>query len=168
MTLQTTATPINGKEGADMIERQFLHLLRNTPGLDFASSYHRFAIEGSFKIKAYPADIPYPAKEIAFDVNSVSTTKGENEEVFIYVKRLETIREELIGYLQNVNEVLDKVNPVTEVQFKLEAGDEPDKLRIEQQLPIPVVEKRGGRNIEVHREVIKDNNTGQFRFGGAK
>jgi hypothetical protein len=166
MTFQTTATPMNGKEGADLLELQFLHLLRNTPGLDFASSYHRLALEGYFRIKAYPADIPYPAKDIAFDVNSVSTNRGENEEVFEYVKKLETIREELIHRLQQVTEILETINPVTEVQFKLEAGDKPDELRIQHGLPVPVVEKRGGRNIEIHKQVIQDKNTGQFRFGG--
>jgi len=168
MPLQTSATPINGREAAEMLKRQANHLIENTPGLDFASSYHRCTLEGTFKLTAYPNDIPTPAKEFSFDVNSISTTRKENEEHFAYIKRLETIREELIHRLEEATELLDKLAPVTEIQFKLEAGDTPDKLRIEQGLPIPVTQRVGGRTIEDYAEVTKNPTTGTFQFGKGK
>lgn len=164
MTLQTSATPINGREAAEMIKRQVTHLIENTPGLDEASAYHRVTIVGNFKLKAYPADVPCPAKEIEFDVNSVSTTKKENEEVFLYVQRMETVREELIHRLQEVTDILDEVNPEVQVEFNLNAGTKPDELRIEQGLPIPVTEKVDGRTIEKYVPVVKNKATGNFQF----
>lgn len=167
-SVQTTSTPINGEEARKIIEQQFDHLLEHTPGLDFASAYHKFTVKGEFEIGAYPADTPTPRKEIEFDVNSIATTRKENEEVLEYTKRLNTIREELLFRLQEVNDLLDVYNPITRVEFDLTTDDngesKPDKLRIEQGLPIPVVTKAGGRNVEVYRDVQKRTDGG-FQFG---
>jgi hypothetical protein len=167
MSLQTTATPLNGHEAATMLKNQSNHLIEQTPMLDEASSFHRCTIEGEFKLTAYPADVPTPKKEFAFNVDSVNTKKGENEEVFEYVKKLETHREELIHLLQLIDEQLEIYAPQLKVEFKLEAGDEPDKLRIEQGLPIPVVQKVGTRSVENYVNVQKTS-TGAFQIGGKK
>lgn len=164
-SIQTTATPINGQEAAEILKNQATFLIENTPGLDFASSYHRLTMEGSFKLKAYPADIEYPAKDFEFDINSVSTTKKENEDKFAYIERLETVRNELIHRLDEVTQLLDTLAPVSEVPFELSAGDTPDKLRIEQGLSIPVARKVEGRTVEEYTEAHKDKNTGTFAFG---
>lgn len=168
MPLQTSATPINGREAADLLKRQSNHLIDNTPGLDEATSYHRCTIEGEFKLTAYPADVPTPAKEFKFNVDSISTTRKENEEVLAYVARLETIRNELLSRLNEVGEELERYAPQTSVPFKLEAGDEPDKLRIENGLPIPVAQKVGGRIVENYVQANKNPMTGGFHFGAKR
>jgi hypothetical protein len=168
MPLQTTATPLNGREVATMLKNQSNHLIDQTPMLDEASSFHRCTIEGEFKLTAYPADVPTPKKEFAFNVDSISTKRAENEEVFNYVKKLETNREELLHLLQQIDEQLEIYAPQMKIGFKLEAGDEPDKLRIEQGLPIPIVQKVGNRNVENYVNVKKNLSTGAFEIGGKK
>lgn len=170
-SIQTSATPINGKEAAETIKNQVLHLIENTPGLDVATSYHRFSVKGSFQIGAYPDDVPLPFKEIEFDINSISTTRKENEELFEYVKRLETVREELLNRLEEADKLLDIYNPVTRVEFNLntirDGEDKPDALRIEQGLPIPVVVKAGGRSVEVYKQASPKPGGG-FQFGSGR
>jgi hypothetical protein len=168
MSIQTSATPLNGREAATMLKNQSNHLIDATPMLDEATSFHRCTLEGEFKLTAYPEDVPVPAKEFKFNVDSINTKRGENEEIFEYVKKLETNREELLHLLQKIDEELGIYAPQTKVEFKFEAGDEPDKLRIEQGLPIPVVRKVGGRNVETYVNAQQNKVTGAFQLGGNK
>lgn len=172
MAFQTTATPLNGEEARRLIELTIKRILDQTPGLDVASAYHRITIRQTFEISAYPSDIPTPSKEIEFNVDSLSTKRGENEEHFAYLSRLETQRDELIATLEKITDVLDKANPVIKAEIPElhtlnQAGEsEPDRLRIEQGLPIPVVTKESGRMVEGYVQVKKEKSG--FFFGGGK
>jgi hypothetical protein len=127
MPLQTTATPLNGREVATMLKNQSNHLIDQTPMLDEASSFHRCTIEGEFKLTAYPADVPTPKKEFAFNVDSISTKRAENEEVFNYVKKLETNREELLHLLQQIDEQLEIYAP--QMKIRLNNGEALENIR---------------------------------------
>jgi len=169
-SIQTTSTPINGEEAKKFIQNQFDKLLDNTPGLDFASAYHKFTVKGEFEITAYPADVPTPKKEFEFDIKSITANQQDFLDEESYLQRLSTIREELIHRLDEITQYLDDRNPITRVEFDLDTIDpidgqsKPDKLRIEQGLQIPVVTKSAGRSIETYVDVEKKSNGG-FQFG---
>lgn len=159
MSIETTLTPINGKEAKDLIKLQISKILEQTPGLDFATSYHKLEIKGEIKLSAYPADTPVPKIELNFSLDAPLLGTEEIQNDLERIMILEAKREELLGLLVKLNETLDKVNPQTESTFELDAGSEPDNLRIQEGLPIPIVRKSGGRYIETTMEVKlgKDN-----------
>jgi hypothetical protein len=161
--LQTTATPFNGKEAKQLLKIEFDKLLDNTPGLDFGTSYHRLVINGNFKLSAYPSDTPTPVREFEKVFDSPSTVRLENEEHFQYIRRLETIREELVHKLSELTSYLDQANPTIENEFVQDAGNSPDQLRIESGLPIPVVTRVSGKSVETYVDV--NNSGGKFQFG---
>src|SRR3954469_13831928 len=102
MSIQTTATPINGEEARKMIDKHVRNILDNTPGLDFATSYHQFALELWFKITGYPTDefTKYPMRDAKFNIEAPSLKSKEGEEAIKYAERLETIRQELIDKVE--------------------------------------------------------------------
>ena len=163
MAIQTTLTPINGKEAKQLIDIQLKRILDQIPGLDMATSYHRLTISGTVVLTAYPADTPTPKIEFAFNIDSPQTRNGDNKDHLDKIKYLETVRDELMDRLNKITEELDKSSPVMEGSFNLEAGDQPDILRIENGLSIPVVEKSGGRNVETYKQVNIDK--GKLQFG---
>lgn len=170
MSIQTSGAAINGKEAKQLIDIQWKKFLEETPGLDLATSYHRLGIEIHFKLSAYPSDTPVPKREIEFRIDSEATKNLENEEHFSAISRLETLRNEYLFKLEQINEELDILNPITIADIEVNAGNEPDTLRIENGLPVLVTEKVGGRTVE--KEVVvsqsKANQENGFKFGGSR
>lgn len=163
--LETTSTPINGKEAKELINIQLKKILDSTPGLDLATSYHRIIIKLNFELSAYPSDYAsrFPKREVEFNIDSLSTSKGENESELQRIQRLETSRQELLGYLAKLTDELEQANPKYSAEIELSATNSPDDLRIDEGLPIPVTKRIGGRTVEEYMGVERKGNNISFR-----
>ena len=171
MPIQTTGTPLNGQEVFNLLLKNFRQFLESVPGLEMGRSYRQVSLKLKFESSCFPFDeyTKSPKFEFDFDVNSTEAKSVEGEAWLEEIKRLETVRTELTDKLTALNNFLDKVNPVATTELEMSTvingEDKPDILRIEQGLPIPVVERVGGRSVEVYKDVTK---TPGFNFGGKR
>jgi hypothetical protein len=157
--LHTTMTPINGKEAKEIIAININKILASTPGLDLATSYHKLSIDIDIKLLAYPADTPTPKVKRVFELLPNPEDK-KAKAALDYIQKLTAFRDEVIEQLELINKELDVLNPVIVAHIPLEAGETPDALRISEGLPIPTIDKVGGRVVETYVPIDRTKTNG--------
>ena len=147
---------LNGEEIRTIIKNRIFKEVDNLPFLKRGNSFHRAKVQFAFVMQAYPADVPVPDdKEIEFSIDS----KGldENKEILNKLEKTDDSVEkvnELQLLADRVNELLEAARENLphlirehEVQGEID-GNAPDKVRIENELPVTVEEIKGGKRVE--------------------
>lgn len=147
---------LNGEEIRTIIKNRISKEVDNLPFLKRGNSFHRAKVQFAFVMQAYPADVPVPDdKEIEFYIDAKGLDESED-----ILRRLENIDDsvEKVNELQlladRVNKLLEEARENMphmirehEVQGDID-GAMPDKVRIENELPVTVEEMKGGKRVE--------------------
>lgn len=148
---------LSGKEIRDVIKRQVIEEIDKIPLLKAGNCFHRAQIDVGFTISAYPADVPCPEGEFSYIVQSEPAKKKELDSHFESVEELKIKVEKLQKQSKELNLIREAAEQAlktvleTETIMIHEDGTVPDKVRISNNLSVPVVKKTGlaGQKSEV-------------------
>lgn len=153
--MDTSYSALNGKEIRQLVKQTLNREIDNLPLLKEANTFHKAVVSFGFTMEAYPTDVTCPQKEFEFEISdpSLDLTFWKNHSNNI--EELKSARERLVSKGQTLAETiakidlaLDEVAPQVEVLETLN-GANPDKARIEGDLPINVIKTEGGKRMEV-------------------
>lgn len=148
-TLEATYTSINGSEANKIIKSEIGKKVDLMYLLKQANTFHRIHITGNIKVECYPKDVPVPEIEFDFMKETPEATAGNFNKEFIKIDELKAHRDKLIIALEKVNVTLSTVLPSEEINIDLDAGNKPDELRLDHNMPIPMIKRDGGSVTEV-------------------
>lgn len=130
--------PINGKEARQILKHDHNEKVDKIYLFKEGAAFHRLHIMYAMTCTCYPADCPVPTLE--FEIARSAKGYNENEDYIQQadkIKSLETKREELVSGIERIDKILSVIRPVVEIEGDLQAGDIPDKLRVEHGLSVP-------------------------------
>lgn len=148
--MNTIYTPLNGNEIKSIISKQFNQWVESLYLLKAYSAFHKASLKLNFEMTAYPSDVPVPKGELSFDLLPKLFEDVKDK----FKKHINTI-EELEVLKNEIDDILDLVNPFAKRYRELEAGDIPDKLRVEHGLPVLVMDNSRGKTREVEKIISK-------------
>lgn len=146
--IQTTANALNGQEIKDIIKVRLEKIIQDIPLLRVGNTFASASVEFAFSMKAYPLDIPVPDDfEIEFELLSPSDEDKENaENLKKFVNRLIDQRDEIF---EKFEDKISKYVTIVEKGDSFSTASAPDKTRIENNLPIPVIQESStGQRVE--------------------
>lgn len=155
MSLTPTYKPIDGEEGREIIKRTFNEKIDKIPMMKRGHAYHKFEVEATVVIKAYPKDVPVPEVEFKKLVKVADNPKESFAEVEKQVEALEKHREDLLKKVKEIDTTLNILRPQEIININEKAGDTPDELRIAKGMPIPMIERTGAGIREVRVDASK-------------
>lgn len=146
---------LNGKEIRDILKGKFNFELDRTPYLKLGNSFHKAVLDYGFTMSAYPADVPVPEKEFQITLESATATSPEAIKQFEKAEQLEEqikLLERQAGQIEELliaaKECLSTIKQTFEFTEGHVDGEFPDKARIANDLPVPVVDTKGGKRVE--------------------
>lgn len=148
-TLEATYTPITGAEGNKLIKLAINKKVDLMYLLKQGNSFHRFRVIGAIKVEAFPKDVPVPEIDFDFVIETKKATNGDFDKDFIKIDQLKAKRDKLKIALEKIEATLATVAPVEKIDIELNANNKPDELRIEHNLPVPMIQRKGGSVNEV-------------------
>jgi hypothetical protein len=147
--IQTTANALNGQEIKDIIKVRLEKIIQDIPLLRVGNTFASASVEFAFSMKAYPADIPVPDDfEVEFELLPPSDEdKQSAENLKKFVNKLIDQRDEVF---EKFEEQIGKYVMMIENGDSFSTASAPDKTRIENNLPIPVIQETStGQRVEV-------------------
>lgn len=129
---------INGREAKQCLKHDIGLKIEDISKFKEGAAFHRLHIMYSMVCTAYPADCPVPT----LDYEVARSAKGFDEQKD-YIEQKEKIdvlvakKLELEKGIERIDQILSVIRPVIEIEGDLNAGNTPDKLRIEHGLPVP-------------------------------
>jgi hypothetical protein len=149
MSLEATATPLNGMEVRKACKNKLKEFIDALPMLKEGNAFKQADIKMSYRMKAYPADCPVPTGDFQM---LIGLAEGEDAEFDKDKKKLELLIEKRNIILENVNKInnfLNKCMTITEEDIIIKDNGIPDEVRIANKLPVPMIQTQMGRRSEI-------------------
>lgn len=150
MSLQAQYSPISGEEGRSALKSAIGKKIDLMPMMKRGHAYHRFQADGHIKISAIPSDVPVPEvdfKALTIDADAEDKMPATFKTVVEQIKQLEMAKDNLQKRIDRINITLASIRPQEDIEISLSAGDKPDELRLQEDLPVPMI-KSGGKGMQ--------------------
>lgn len=137
--------PINGKEARLVLKKSVNNQIDTNRDMSLfkeGNAFHRIEMCYALTVTCYPADCPVPEMEIIEAINAPGLTTKEREEIEKTkdnVKLIDTKIEKLHNQIAKLLAMKNQVQPVIEIEEIHSAGNIPDELRKEFDLPVPQI-----------------------------
>lgn len=131
---------INGREAKQILKHDINDKIEKIHLFKEGSAFHRLHIMYSLVATCYPSDCPVPTLE--YEVARSAKGFDEQKDFIDQKEKVEILRAkklELEKGIERIDQILSVIRPTIEIEESLNAGNTPDKLRIEHGLPVPRV-----------------------------
>lgn len=157
----STYKPLTGREIREIAKFRIGKEIDSMPYLREGNSFHNVNVQIGILMTAYPEDVPVPNLDLNFDIpsdidkleTSINQVKTA-EDLAKYIERLDE-------HIANMQELQTKAiearnNLVFETEVEQEFnGNQPDKTRVENNLPVTVEKIGGGKRGEVKVDPVE-------------
>lgn len=147
MSVQTIYAALNGLEIKQICKQKLNQAIDNLPLLKIGNTFHRAEVQFGFTMTAYPTDVPVPQKELEFHLVDETLEPSWNAYV-LKLKDLVTAENRLLANQKQIEDILDIIRDAKskliledEALLTIDAGDTPDRIRVETGLDIPVAQR---------------------------
>lgn len=148
MSAQTIYAALSGAEIRKIMKDKICQHIDKIPLLSAGNTFHRAAVQFGFVMKAHPADVPTPpASEFEFELMDEAldpqfwlSHRMGIKELKAVIESLESKKEQVENYISKAYLALDKIEPEVESIHNINENPVPDQVRLENNLPIPVVQ----------------------------
>lgn len=151
----STYKPLTGREIREIINYRLKKEVNELKYLREGNSFHNVNVQVAVVITAFPADVPVPNLDLAFDIPSKGFNEIEEalnqvakaEELARIVERIEEAKSRVETLLNQALEMRASIVFESEREFGFD-GNTPDKTRMENDLPVTIEKVERGKRVE--------------------
>lgn len=158
----STYRALTGSEIKQIAKNRINREIDQLPYLREGNSFHNANVQVGIVITAFPADVPVPNLDLEFSINSKSLEEVESaakqietaEEIAKAIEKLQDIKENAVKLTEELLEKRAAIVFENEIEFEFN-GNQPDKTRIENNLPVTVERVKDGKRGEIKVEAME-------------